>query len=331
MLTPKQLKSFKFQSVGRNAYKATDVDDFMNQISDSYEQLFNENKELNEKISLLADKLSEFKNDENNIRNALLTAERMKEKIVSEAKDNAEKFLTKIKDEETQKLETIQNHSDEIIGNAEHKAEEILQKANDEYNEKLGSIENDIKKESERLNILKNQNNEIKNVLSKLYERQLELLKQMPDFDNEEEHAEEETVTKEPEVATEETVAFETSIETETLPEEEKTEETEETDEPEKVEETEEAEKAEETEETGEAEKPAEPAEPERHTAQKLNAPLTEYGPFDFEKEDDNIAVDDDDEDEDFSELSIDINELYKNKQDDGKNDDNEFTLKDFM
>ena len=92
MLTPNQLKNYDFQSVGRNAYKSTDVDAFMAEVYESYEQMFRENGEIVKKMSLLAEKLAEYKSDSDNIRNALLTAERMKDKIILEAQEKARNF-----------------------------------------------------------------------------------------------------------------------------------------------------------------------------------------------------------------------------------------------
>ena len=50
MLTPKELKKYEFQVVGRNAYKASEVDEFMETVYDSYEQMFRENAEIIKKL-----------------------------------------------------------------------------------------------------------------------------------------------------------------------------------------------------------------------------------------------------------------------------------------
>ena len=60
MLTPKQLKARSFQMAGRNAYKASDVDEFLDEVYESYEQMFKENGELVKKLNLVADKLQGY-------------------------------------------------------------------------------------------------------------------------------------------------------------------------------------------------------------------------------------------------------------------------------
>ena len=109
MLTPKQLKSRSFQMAGRNAYKAADVDAFLDEVYDSYDQMFRENGELVKKLNLVADKLQSYKADEDNIRNALLTAERMKESIVAEANDSVKSSI-----------EDGKKKADEIVSDASH-------------------------------------------------------------------------------------------------------------------------------------------------------------------------------------------------------------------
>ena len=79
MLTPSKIKNHHFEAAGKNAYRAQSVDDFFEIVADSYEQMFKENGELVKKIGLLAERVEEYRNDEDNIRAALLTAQRMAE------------------------------------------------------------------------------------------------------------------------------------------------------------------------------------------------------------------------------------------------------------
>ena len=93
MLKPEQLKSHRFISAGRGTYEAEDVDSFLREVSASYEKMFKENGDLVKKMSLLAERVSQYKKDEDNIRRALLTAERMADKIQREAQQSAQEQL----------------------------------------------------------------------------------------------------------------------------------------------------------------------------------------------------------------------------------------------
>ena len=72
MLKPAKITNHNFEASGRNAYKAESVDTFIREVAESYEQMFRENGEMFKKINLLAQRLEEYRNDEDNIRNCLL-------------------------------------------------------------------------------------------------------------------------------------------------------------------------------------------------------------------------------------------------------------------
>lgn len=93
MLKPEQIRSHRFISAGRGTYEASDVDAFLREVSASYEQVFRENGDLVNKISLLAERVSQYKKDEDNIRRALLTAERMADKIQRDSRQSAQEQL----------------------------------------------------------------------------------------------------------------------------------------------------------------------------------------------------------------------------------------------
>ncbi len=76
MLTPTQVKSYKFQSAGRDIYRSDEVDQFFARVSESYEQLFKENSELVKRVGLLAEKIEEYRKDEELIKKTLIVAQR---------------------------------------------------------------------------------------------------------------------------------------------------------------------------------------------------------------------------------------------------------------
>ena len=61
MLTPKDLRNHQFQMSGRNGYLAADVDDYMDEVYNSYDQMFRENAEIVRKLQVLADRLAKYK------------------------------------------------------------------------------------------------------------------------------------------------------------------------------------------------------------------------------------------------------------------------------
>ncbi len=83
-ITPLDIRKQEFKRVMRGL----DVDEvhaFLNTVAEEYEAVLSDNKNLREKIVAIEERLNEYKSIEMNLRNTLLTAE----KLTQEAKDNA--------------------------------------------------------------------------------------------------------------------------------------------------------------------------------------------------------------------------------------------------
>ena len=87
MMTLDSIRNVEFTK-GRG-YRADEVDDFIDACTETVEQLFRERDELNQKMKLLADKLVEYRNEEDSIRSALLNAQRTGDTVIREAEQKA--------------------------------------------------------------------------------------------------------------------------------------------------------------------------------------------------------------------------------------------------
>ena len=143
MLTPAKITNHHFEASGRNAYKAESVDSFIKEVADSYEQMFRENGEMYKKINLLAQRLEEYRNDEDNIRNALLTAQRAAEKITKEAQDKADKLLADVQERTDSENERLDAAAKEILAKAKYQADYIVEEGSINAME-LNSIDTDL-------------------------------------------------------------------------------------------------------------------------------------------------------------------------------------------
>lgn len=93
LLTAKQIREITFEPAKRGHYDDDDVDDFVDQCAYTVDTLQAKIDELNSKLEVLADKLMEYRNEEDSIRTALLNAQRMGDSIVREAKQKSELML----------------------------------------------------------------------------------------------------------------------------------------------------------------------------------------------------------------------------------------------
>lgn len=202
MLTPAQIKAHRFISAVRGSYKSEDVDSFFEDVLASYEQVFKENAELIKKISLLAERVEAYRNDEDNIKVTLLTAQRVADKMMREANETSQEQLRVA----GEKLEYAESHAKaqaqmiiddanrkaqaevvaaelktkQIIEDAAKQAEVILQSAKRDSFEQLEKTKDEIKNETLSLEILKREAAAFKSELLEKYRQHIEYIGGIP-------------------------------------------------------------------------------------------------------------------------------------------------------
>lgn len=87
MLTPIDVQSKSFKS--GMGYSKADVDSFLTNLYADYETLYRENMELKNKLSLLNESLTRYKDIEKSLQKALVLAETTSEETIASAKMNA--------------------------------------------------------------------------------------------------------------------------------------------------------------------------------------------------------------------------------------------------
>ena len=193
MLTPAKIKNHHFEASGRNAYKADGVDRFFEEVADSYEQMFRENGEMYKKISLLAERLEEYRNDEDNIRNALLTAQRMAEQIQREAREKSDALVAeaqaravaenaRVDAQTTEMLTAATYQAQSIVAEANKQAAKIIDDATRESKEAAISARDWMIKEEAALEMMKIEVTKFKKQILDSYAQQLELIETLPEI-----------------------------------------------------------------------------------------------------------------------------------------------------
>ncbi|MDD5794880.1 MAG: DivIVA domain-containing protein [Clostridiales bacterium] len=116
-LTPMDINNKEFKR-GLRGYNPEEVDEFLDEVIENYEQLYKDNSKLKEKVTLANEQIEHYKKIESTIQNTLLLAQN----AADQAKTSAEK------------------EADMVIKNANETAQRILDKAhndvlelNDEY------------------------------------------------------------------------------------------------------------------------------------------------------------------------------------------------------
>lgn len=114
MLTVKEINEISFGKAGFSGYKPEDVDNFIDEVVESFQQLQSErdaavkqaeelaaqnaelavkNNEAQQKLAILAQKVESYRAEEDGIKEALISAQKLAKDSVQEAKDKAEIIL----------------------------------------------------------------------------------------------------------------------------------------------------------------------------------------------------------------------------------------------
>ena len=171
------INSQKFEKAAFG-YKQEDVDGFLNELAADYSQLEKDNEEINTKLQVLADKVREYRKDEDAVKDALLFAQKEGHRVVTEANTKAE----------------------EIISKAKRESEKIISDATMDSKKAVEEVRAELKKEQENLSYMQKQVSEFKKNLFDMYKSHLEMISSMPqteDDDIDEDEDEDESVVEE--------------------------------------------------------------------------------------------------------------------------------------
>ena len=159
MINAKDINSQKFEKAAFG-YKQEEVDEFLSEISADYEKLVRENEEINRKFQTLADKVREYREDEEAVKDALLLAQKEGRRIVKDAKQKAEA----------------------LISEAELKSKNIIETAAEDAKIQIAELKAQVDAEKEVLAYTQKEVSDFKESLFDIYKLHLEMISEMPDF-----------------------------------------------------------------------------------------------------------------------------------------------------
>ena len=151
-MNAKDIVSREFEVVKRGGYDAAQVDTFLRDVSVEFKKLSNENEELEKKLEVLAEKIREYRKDEDALRDALLIAKKQGIAVVNEAKEEAEK----INKEAKEKADKTIKDADALAA----KKKEIAEKNLADANAKAKQIVDDANAKSEEIHTIMMQRTE---------------------------------------------------------------------------------------------------------------------------------------------------------------------------
>jgi len=160
LISASDIRDRKFEKAAFG-YKQEDIDDFLAELITEFEEIDAEREDLHSKIQILADKVREYRQDEDALKDALLGAQKQGHKVVAEAQEKA----------------------DEIIAQAEEKAKILIDEATVQHEAAMEKNRAEIAKEKENLVEAQKQVTEFKKSLFDMYKTHLEMISAMPEIE----------------------------------------------------------------------------------------------------------------------------------------------------
>lgn len=183
-LNSREIKEKRFDKSAMFGYKTEEVEVYLQEVAQYVESLDREKAVLEKKISILADRIEEYRRDEDSMKEALLGAQRLGNTVVTEAQAKA----------------------DQLISEAQAKADEMIKEAEKTATKAVSGTKIQIEKEQQTLLKMQKEVSNFKARLLTIYKSHLDLITSLPEVEEpvaqeNEPAAAGPTVKPEPEVA----------------------------------------------------------------------------------------------------------------------------------
>lgn len=148
MVSSEDVRRVTFEKAMRG-YRCDDVDDYLKQVAESMETLSAQNDDLQKKLVVLAQRIDQYRAEEDTLRTTMINAQRLGENVIREAKQKAA----------------------EIIRTANMKAEDREQRARD-----------DVELAKQEIVTLKSEADSFKRSLLDMYRKHINLISKLPEY-----------------------------------------------------------------------------------------------------------------------------------------------------
>ena len=152
MLTPQDVQNKEFDKARFGGYDTAGVDDFLEEVADSIAALQKENATLNAKMKVLVSKIEEYRETEDALRMALVSAQKTAGEITSQAEERSIATVSEAEAKAATIVEEAETKSRALLSAAETKCRGMIEKAEVVAKAKLAKFVELAKFENERLN-----------------------------------------------------------------------------------------------------------------------------------------------------------------------------------
>lgn len=195
-MTINDIKEKQFDT-SKRGYDPEEVDSFLREISTYIQSMQNEKSDLLKKMEILAAKVEDYRKDEESIQEALLGAQKLGKSVLNSAKEKAAAITKESEEKSEQMVAMARAESEKLLNDARAVAQELLVKAKAESKRLVAEAQQnvdtvirntkyDIEKEQHNLVRVQREVSAFKSGLLDLYRKHIDLIKNLPEVENEE-------------------------------------------------------------------------------------------------------------------------------------------------
>lgn len=196
MLSLKEINEVSFGKAGFSGYKPDDVDNFIDEVLDTFKQqlaekeeadkqiseLMGRNTELQEKLAILAKKVESYQDDEDGIKDAIVAAQKISKQTIADS----QKKITAMMDDARKKADAIISEAKakaaQSLSDAKREADKLLFDAKAEAGELAKIYAEKTEGKKHELDEMKKQVTAFRSSLLEMYKKHLEQVTHIPTF-----------------------------------------------------------------------------------------------------------------------------------------------------
>ena len=168
-------------------YRREDVDAYLKEVAQAMDDLAAQNDDLQKKLVVLAQRIDQYRAEEDTLRTTMINAQRLGENVIREANQKAEDILHRA----NLRGDDIIRDANELLQKASDRADEIINEANEK------KLAEEREYDRVRLEVTR-----FKSDVLNLYRSHVESLSRLPEFQKEEPEAAEPAVEEKAEETT---------------------------------------------------------------------------------------------------------------------------------
>ncbi len=184
MITLEKIENVTFRKAGFSGYKIEDVDEFVDKVIEKVKALEHENRELSSRVETQDKDIVKFKEKEESVQNAIISAEMTAKKIVMEATMKSDEKLSESKEEAEKIVREAEEHAKRVRAEADAKAEELMNVALRESSAKIEENNEILEQQKKNIIRLMGEANKFRNSLIQSYKEHLKVINNMSKADD---------------------------------------------------------------------------------------------------------------------------------------------------